>query len=522
MRSWVIVCAGLIAAGLGLFTYKVVVLGYPLSTAGAPGTWRVELVFNATGEGGRSVIEAGLPQTSGYHRLLTEEVRSGRLRFSISEADSSRRGRWSGKLDGTITLSYEVTVETLTYARRLPEKESRSSPYPKMVSPFLEESPGVQVNDPAIADLSRELLLDGSDKVKLVEEIYDFVSREIGTVRSGSPMGAVSVVREGRGNPVGRARLFCALSRLNGLPCRVVAGLKLAGGRQEALHYWNEAYLDTGWVPFDVVERRKTAIPPDRLVLSVSQRDWVESSGTTAVSHRFYVQSELETYTDLLRRRLSDSQNPVDRLSLLFLPVQAQHTLRFLLLVPLGALSMSVLRNIVGIRTFGTFMPVLIALSFTGVGFLWGTLLLALIISFALLSRLWIQRFYLLLAPRIAFVLTLVILLMVVVIMVGDSIGLPITGVGAFPFVIMTMIVERISVSLEEEGTVNTLRRVGSTVVAIYLTYAVIQAGALQTIFLVFPELIVIILGLIMGVGRYTGFRLTEIIRFRAHLKSAS
>jgi hypothetical protein len=96
----------------------------------------------------------------------------------------------------------------------------------------------------------------------------------------------------------------------------------------------------------------------------------------------------------------------------------------------------------------------------------------------------------------------------------GDKLSLPTQGVGAFPFVIMTMIVERISVSLEEEGWRNTLSRVGTTVLSVYLTYAVIQAKGLQTLLLVFPELLFIILGLLVAVGKYTGYRVTELFRF--------
>jgi hypothetical protein len=161
------------------------------------------------------------------------------------------------------------------------------------------------------------------------------------------------------------------------------------------------------------------------------------------------------------------------------------------------------------------FMPVLIALAFTGTGLAWGTVFLSIIIAFALLSRLWIERLYLLLAARIAFILTLVILLMVSLFIIGDKLGMPSAGVGAFPFVIMTMIVERISVSLEEEGAANTLRRIAATLASIYLTYAVIRARSLQTLFLVYPELLLIILGLLVAVGRYTGYRLSELIRFR-------
>ena len=68
-------------------------------------------------------------------------------------------------------------------------------------------------------------------------------------------MDAVTVIREGRGNDLGRARLFCALARANGLPCRVMAGIPLTSGRQDQFLYWNEVYLGGGWVPFDVVER---------------------------------------------------------------------------------------------------------------------------------------------------------------------------------------------------------------------------------------------------------------------------
>jgi hypothetical protein len=161
------------------------------------------------------------------------------------------------------------------------------------------------------------------------------------------------------------------------------------------------------------------------------------------------------------------------------------------------------------------FMPMLIALAFTATGLWTGTALFALIIGCALLSRLLITGFYLLLVARVAFILTLIVLLTVGVILVGDRLGLSLSGLTAFPFVIMTMIVERISVSLEEEGIGNTLRRVGGTLVVIYITYAVIHSPWLQTLFVVFPELIVGILGLLLAIGRYTGYRLTELVRFR-------
>lgn len=515
MRAWIAVSAALIAAGVALFLYKVLVLGYPLSTAEEPGTWRVDLVVNITGGGSRSVVDVPLPRTSGYQRLLTEEVKSEQMRFSISENEGDRRGRWSGRLDGSASLTYEVTFDAQPYSRVIPPTEPAGT-YPASAAAALTASPGIQIADPAVAELGRELVLDTKNKAALAEQVYEFVAYEIGALRSSTAMDAVTVVREGRGNDLGRARLFCALTRANGLPCRVLAGIRLANGRQDQFQYWNEVYLGGGWVPFDTVDRHAGSLPPDRMSLGpINIVELVNATNASTLSFRFDVQSELETYAELVHRRLAASQHPLDRISLLFLPVQLQHTLRILLLVPLGALAMCVLRNIVGLKTFGMFMPVLIALAFTGTGLIWGTLFLAMIVAFALLSRLWIERLYLLLAARIAFILTLVILLMAALFIIGDKLGMPSAGVGAFPFVIMTMIVERISVGLEEEGAANTFRRIGATLASIYLTYAVIRARGLQTLFLVYPELLLVILGLLVAVGRYTGYRLAELIRFR-------
>lgn len=518
MRSWAVLSVLLVATGISIFAYKAFVLGYPLRAADVAGTWRAELVVNVTGEADkRVVVDALLPRAGGYQRLLSEEVRSGPLRFSISEDGQSRQGRWSGALERSGSVSYQVTFDALEYRWEMPAREERAADaYPKSVRPYLDPSPGVQSDDPAVDQLAKELGLDGDDKVALAREIFAFVSREIGAMRTVGPMDAVTVIREGRGNAMGRSRLFCALARRAGLPCVVVPGLFLEDGTYDSLHYWNEVYVGAGWVPVDTVEGLIERIPANRMALSPSALDApVNGENAASLSFRYEVQSELAAFVDVMRRRLSESSNPIDRVSLLMLPLHVQQTLRVLLLIPLGALAMSILRSMVGLRTFGTFMPMLIALALTATGLAWGTGFLVVVIALALLSRLWIQRLYLLLVARVAFVLTLVIILMISLMILGDRLQLPTAGIGAFPFVIMTMIVERISVSLEEEGWRNTLSRIGTTLLSIYLTYVVIQARDLQTFLLVYPEFLIVILGLLVAVGKYTGYRLIELIRFR-------
>ena len=371
MRSWAIFSALLISIGVATFLYKVVVLGYPTSTAETQDTWRVELVVNASGKGRRVVINSLLPRTSGYHRLIREEVRSGPLRFSIGENGDQRIGRWSGSLSESTRVSYQVTINTIEYRRGLPKEEVRDS-YPAAIQPYLEASPGIDSDAQEITELNDELRLDPREKVALVEEIYGFVSNEIGRLRTAGEMDAISVIREGRANPLGRARLFCALARSNRLPCRVVPGFELVEGTLDTLHYWNEVFIGDAWVPFDAVSRLSQSITSSRVALSGEGPRAVEAKGTSNVSFRFEVESGLETYVGLMKRRLAESGNAVDSLSLLFLPVDLQRSLRVLLLVPLGALAMSVIRSMVGLKTFGMFMPMLIALALTATGPFWG------------------------------------------------------------------------------------------------------------------------------------------------------
>ena len=59
----------------------------------------------------------------------------------------------------------------------------------------------------------------------------------------------------------------------------------------------------------------------------------------------------------------------------------AQAIYQVLVLIPLGGLLVVVLRNVIGFPTFGTFMPILIALAFRETQLLWGIVLFTFIVG---------------------------------------------------------------------------------------------------------------------------------------------
>ena len=143
-------------------------------------------------------------------------------------------------------------------------------------------------------------------------------------------------------------------------------------------------------------------------------------------------------------------------------------------------------------------------------------LLFVLIVSMGLVFRFYMERLRLLLVPRLAAVVTIVVLLMTAISIISDQIGTE-TGlsVSLFPMVIISMVIERMSIVWEERGGGVAIREgVGSLAIAA-LAYLIMSMDMLSYWVTVFPEINLVVLGLIIAVGRYTGFRLSELSRFR-------
>ena len=205
--------------------------------------------------------------------------------------------------------------------------------------------------------------------------------------------------------------------------------------------------------------------------------------------------------------------------SLFSLPIQTQAVYSVLLMIPIGALVMVLLRNFVGLQSFGTFMPVLIALAFRETDLIAGLILFTLLTSMGLAIRFLLERLRLLLVPRLTAVLIIVVMLMMVISVVAHRLGLE-TGlsVALFPMVIIAMTIERMSIMWEERGAADALKGGTGSLFVAAIAYLVMGIDALEHLIFTFPELLLVVLALVLLCGRYTGYRLVELPRFRAIL----
>ncbi len=187
-----------------------------------------------------------------------------------------------------------------------------------------------------------------------------------------------------------------------------------------------------------------------------------------------------------------------------------------ILSVPLITLVIAFFRQIIGISTFGLYMPLIIALSFELLGVIFGLVILLLVIIVSYLLRRIIGKMNLLYIPRTSFLLSFIALSFFIVIWFSINYGSPVAiGLAIFPMLMMSTISERISSVQFEEGIAGALKGVIQTIIVALVSYYFASWPWLTNLIIGYPEIIILPLIFILIIGRFTGLRLIEYFRFR-------
>jgi hypothetical protein len=85
-----------------------------------------------------------------------------------------------------------------------------------------------------------------------------------------------------------------------------------------------------------------------------------------------------------------------------------------------------------------------------------------------------------------------------------------------FPMVILTMFVERFTLVMAEEGLRLALARAAWTTAVATAVYPIFHSTVAEHLMFGFPELVFTVIGVLIWIGGYTGYRLFDLLRFRA------
>ena len=198
-----------------------------------------------------------------------------------------------------------------------------------------------------------------------------------------------------------------------------------------------------------------------------------------------------------------------------------QATLVFLLFVPIIATLFAFSRQVVGLRSFGLYVPLLLTFVFQTIGIGLGLFLFLSILILATLARLVIGRFRLLYIPRMALVLTSSTIAALAIIYVGVTFNLyQLLNFSILPILIIIFLVEEfVSIQIKQNAK-TAFWLTAETLFLVIIAFYLIEWTALREYVLSHPFVIIVgslVINIILA--RWSGLRLTEFWRFRAVLK---
>lgn len=498
----------LVICGLGICYYKVDRLGVPLAPDSETQVWTVEATLRFDGTGQSAKIGLDIPNAPPGFSVLDENFISSGFGLSTDEEQANRSAHWAARsLSGPQTLYYRVVLTEEPGAHR-----QRTEPVPTY--------PDI----PQYSDPERAAVFALLDNVRSRSaDTASFAQELLRRFNDPTPDAEVAVLRNesaDRTTQVEKLQYILAGARI---PTRIAHVLQLSEGlRHGGLEPWLEVYNGERWLAFNP-QTGSAGFPRDALVWHVGDAPLVALDGARNARVEFSATRASRDVMGLAQQRARLLNSDILDYSLLSLPIATQNVYKVLLTVPLGALVVVILRNFIGLRTFGTFMPVLIALAFRETELIWGCILFSVLVALGLIVRFYLERLKLLLVPRLASMLTIVILIMAGVSVISHRLGMEHgLSIALFPMVILAMTIERMSIMWDENGPKDALLSgLGSLAVAA-VGFIVMTHPLAEYLAFVFPELLLLVLAFTLLAGRYTGYRLSELWRFRASAKAIS
>ncbi len=369
----------------------------------------------------------------------------------------------------------------------------------------------IQADDKAVLDLLQQVRQAAADG-DLVGRLYKYCAEEISPGQDDAPSDAAGAIERKTAAPGGRARALVALCRAAKAPARIVCGFEMREGADARPRLWAEVFDGTQWVPYDPDGGFARELPAQFVPVRRGTEDIVRGTGVVDVEETFSVIPIPPPPGVVPPGR----HHLLEILDLTRLPLEMHQALAIILLMPLGALVTAVFRTIIGIRTFGTFTPTLLALSFVYADWRTGLVVFAGVMLLGLTSRRMLDWLKLLLVPRLSVILTLVVLCIIFSVSVLDYYHLtPSVQAVLLPMVILTMTIERFHVTSEEDSFRFALQLMAGTVVVGFCCYLVLRWEAVGRVLLAHPEVHLFTVAALVLLGRYAGYRLSELLRFR-------
>ncbi|MDW6093176.1 inactive transglutaminase family protein [Vibrio rhizosphaerae] len=484
----------LIAIGIYLSVFRHQVYGVPWVPGETRQVWEIEARIQFNAQGKEAKVSLAAPYTQDGFTLISESASSPGYGVSYLESTpGSRRAEWSiRRASGPQTIYYKTQFLVDPDAKSIAEPPHGPVDTPAFDSP--EEAAAVSL----ITQASERSADDVTFTRELIKALNDAESQNAQLLL----------------NQMTKYEATQKMLSYSGIPNKIVGVLELEDGRRrQSIEPMNEVWDGERWVVFNP-DTGKQANHPNLLVWDESNVSLLDVVGGKNSRVQFSMISH-----EVSPQEATNSKVNADgllNLSIHSLPLEEQAMFKTIMLIPIGALIVVFLRVIIGLKTSGTFMPVLIAVAFVQTQLLTGIIGFLLIVGTGLFIRSYLSKLNLLLVARISAVIIAVILMIslftVLSFRLGITEGLTITF---FPMIILSWTIERMSILWEEDGAKEVFLQGGGSLFTAILVYLGMTNPYVQHLTFNFIGLQLIVLALILLLGTYTGYRVSELKRFK-------
>ncbi|MBI4128225.1 MAG: hypothetical protein HY459_04100 [Parcubacteria group bacterium] len=191
-------------------------------------------------------------------------------------------------------------------------------------------------------------------------------------------------------------------------------------------------------------------------------------------------------------------------------------TIALLLMLPIIATLVAVTRQIIGLRTLGIYTPSIVTLAFLDTGLTLGLVIFLVVLAVATGVRILLKRLRILYLPRMALTISIVSLVLLTLLGVSAWFGnAAIASISIFPLLIIVALAEKF-VGIEiEEGLVPAITLALETMMIAIVGFSLLSSAAVRHTVLVYPEITLLAIVANLLLGRWSGLRILEYVRFR-------
>ncbi|POA48344.1 hypothetical protein C1893_10835 [Pseudomonas sp. MPR-ANC1] len=495
----------LVLLGVSVTAYQIFVLGIPVTEDATDDLWNIDAKVEFVASTKDPVkIQMFVPPLSRDYVSLNESFISNNYGVAVNRVDGNRKVTWSARrAKGNQTLYYRLVLTKRYTAEKT-----------KIKGPTFRDSIAIEGPEKIAAEALLAPIRQHS------ADVETFIGEAIKRVNNVNDDN-VKLLLAGDPSTPHKAKIVELLLSIAHVPVEKVHTIRLVADQPQTPELWLRSFNGNDWLYFNP-ETGEQGLPTDRLLWWTGDENLITVDGGKKANVTFSLNnSEMNA---IRLAKLTDENTDANFLeySLYGLPLQTQQTFMIMVMIPIGVLVILILRNLIGLQTLGTFTPVLIALAFreTQLGF--GILLFTVITALGLSLRSYLEHLKLQMLPRLSVVLTFVVVLIAAISLFSHKLGLERgLSVALFPMVILTMTIERLSITWEERGASHAMKVAIGTLFAASLAHLIMTVPELVYFVFTFPAILLILVGFMLAMGRYRGYRLTELVRFKAFLKKA-